>query len=107
MEKHLQELKKAAVEDYRRFCARLNASDIEKRVQDFADAFTFKKNKKYIKVINARSAWGFIVTEDDGKFRKGDILKAKSWSSPEKNHPRGNIIDGGYRVEWTSPLYLR
>lgn len=107
MQEQLEQLKQAAVADYENFCGTICAKDKADRVQEFADNFTFKKGKKYIKVISQRAAWGFIVTEDDGKFRKGDILMAASWSAPAKNSPRGNIIDGGYRVHWTSPLYLR
>ena len=69
------------------------------------------EGKKYIKITktlgpNQRSVWGFIVKEDGPKFRKGDILKAASWQAPALNSPRGNILDGGYTIKWTGPLYL-
>ena len=64
------------------------------------------EGKKYIKVIQGTSVWGFIVKEDGGKFRKGDILKAAGWNAPAMNQARGNIIDGGYTIQWTGPLYL-
>lgn len=72
----------------------------------------FKAGKKYIKVTTGhggtnRSCWGFIVRDAFGKFRAGDILKAASWNSPALNHARGNVIDGGYFVQWTGPMYLR
>ena len=72
----------------------------------------FKGGKKYIKVTTGsggtnRSCWGFIVREAFGKFKAGDILKAASWSSPALNQARGNIIDGGYCVQWTGPMYLK
>ena len=41
------------------------------------------------------SVWAFIVKEDDGKFKKGDILKAAGGNAPAKNSPRGNVLDGG------------
>lgn len=109
MQEQLEQLKQAAVADYIRFSGGIDPNNPAQaeRIKDFSDNFIFKKGKKYIKVISDRAAWGFIVTEDDGYFRKGDILKAASWSAPAKNSPRGNIIDGGYRVEWTGPLYLR
>lgn len=72
----------------------------------------FKAGKKYIKVTTGhggtnRSCWGFIVRDAFGKFRAGDILKAASWSSPALNQARGNVIDGGYFVQWTGPMYLK
>jgi len=100
METQLQELKQAAVSN---FIKRWG----HEKAENFADKFSFKMGKKYIKVIHDGSAWAFIVTKDGEGYRKGDILKASSWSAPAKNSPRGNIIDGGYRVEWTGPLYLR
>ena len=39
-------------------------------------------------------------------FKKGDILKAASWSAPAKNRARGNILEGNYPIQWTGPLYL-
>ena len=72
----------------------------------------FKIGKKYVKVTTGhggtnRSCWGFIVKEAFGKFRSGDILKAASWNSPALNQARGNVIDGGYCVQWTGPMYLK
>ena len=65
---------------------------------------TFSANtggKKFIKVQNNNSAHTFIVLEDDGKFKAGDILKAASWSAPAKNFARGNVITGDFRsIRW-------
>ena len=59
-----------------------------------------------MKVIRDRSATAFIVKEDFKHFKKGDVLKASSWSAPALNRARGNIFDGMYPIEWTGPLYL-
>ena len=48
----------------------------------------------------------FVATDDHKKFKKGDILKAAGFNAPATNAARGNIIDGGYTVQWTGPLYL-
>lgn len=99
MEKQLQELKEYCVADYNNF---IDNVDMQKR---YEDGFTFSKGKKYIKVMNSGSAWGFIVLKDDDKFKRGDILLAASWSAPARNHARGNILEGNYSVSWTSPHY--
>ena len=79
--------------------------------QDMIDEFNAglrtTEGKKYIKIIQRSSVWGFIVKEDGGKFRKGDILKPAGWNQPATNQARGNIIDGGYAIQWTGPMYLR
>ncbi len=65
-----------------------------------------KMGRKYFKVIQDRSVFAFIVKEDDGKFKKGDILKASGYNAPALNQPRGNVLDGNYYIAWTGPLYL-
>lgn len=73
----------------------------------FKNGWEVKVGKKYIKLINGNAVWGFVVnTDDDVKFRKGDILKAATWAAPARNAARGNVLDGGYTVDWTGPLYL-
>ena len=80
----------------------------QKMVEEFNEGLEFKRGQKYIKILSNRSVWGFIVkTEDDKKFRKGDILKAAGWNAPARNAARGNIIDGGYSICWTGPHYLK
>ena len=45
-------------------------------VKKFKNGWEIKKGKKYIKLTAGHSAWGFIVnTDDDKKFKKGDLLK--------------------------------
>ena len=62
---------------------------------------------KYIKVISNGSVSAFIVnTENDKKFRYGDILMAASWKAPARNAARGNVLEGNYNINWTGPLYL-
>ena len=74
----------------------------------FNEKITFKVGNKYIKVFTeGGSVWGFVVnTDNDKKFRKGDILKAAGYAAPARNAARGNIVDGGYTINWTGPLYL-
>ena len=77
-------------------------------IEEFNEGIEYSVGKKYIKIITRNSVWGFIVnTDSDKKFRKGDILKAVSWAAPARNHARGNILDGGYTIQWTGPLYMK
>tara|TARA_X000000950_G_scaffold261454_1_gene331743 strand:- start:330 stop:665 length:336 start_codon:yes stop_codon:yes gene_type:complete len=110
MQQQIQGLLESIKEDYKRWSTSNGTrelSDFHKRqLADWDKNMTVKEGKKYIKVIRERGVWGFIVKEDGPKFRKGDILKAAGWNAPALNAPRGNIIDGGYTVRWTGPLYL-
>ena len=83
--------------------------DIRKSmIQRFNESLKYTIGKKYIKIIKDGSVWGFIVnTDNDKKFRKGDILKPMNWATPARNKARGNILDGGYNISWTGPSYLR
>ena len=85
-------------------------SDINKEmIANFNENLTYKMGSKYIKIFTeGGSVWGFVVnTDKDKKFRKGDILKAAGYNAPARNSARGNIIDGGYTIRWTGPLYLK
>lgn len=86
-----------------------DVSDIQTKMFDeFKDNIRFEVGRKYIKIITKNSVWGFVVnTDTDKKFRKGDILKAAGYNAPARNAARGNIVDGGYEIDWTGPLYLK
>jgi len=72
---------------------------------------SLKPGRKFIKVIEGSSVWGFIA-KVDGTHKglpmiKGDILKAAGWNAPALNSPRGNVLTGNYPIQWTGPLYLK
>ena len=70
------------------------------------ESIVVKYGQKYIKIIKENSVWGFIVnTDDDKKFKKGDILKAAGWNAPARNAARGNVFEN-YSIDWTGPHYL-
>ena len=83
-------------------------TDINKRmIDEFNSTVAVKEGNKYIKISCGSSVWGFVVnTEKDKLFNKGDILKAAGWAAPARNKARGNILDGGYSIQWTGPRYL-
>ena len=80
----------------------------ERMIAEFNEKIAYKTGSKYIKVFTeGGSVWGFVVnTDNDKKFKKGDILKAAGYAAPARNKARGNIVEGGYTINWTGPLYL-
>ena len=80
----------------------------EKMIAEFNDGFVVKYGSKYAKILNRNQCWGFVVaTDTDKKFKKGDILMAAGFNAPARNAARGNVLEGGYQIRWTGPLYLK
>ena len=77
------------------------------QLADWDSKTKIKRGRKYIKVIQDHSAFAFIMVADDGKFKKGDILKAAGYNAPALNSARGNVLTGNYMIQWTGPLYLK
>ena len=75
-----------------------NLSPTFRTSDDFRNSFIVKVGQKYIKIGRK--------SDDDAKFKRGDILKAAGFSKPARNAPRGNVLDGGFNIQWTGPLYL-
>ncbi len=97
--------------DYLKFMTRNGTRKIEshtqRMIEEFNNGITAKEGNKYIKLTTQNSVWGFVVKGDnDKKFIKGDLLKAAGYNAPARNRARGNIVEGGYTVQWTGPLYL-
>lgn len=80
---------------------------VREMIEEFDSEVSIDEGRKYFKIVKGGSVWGFVVKADDGAFKAGDILKAASWATPAKNAARGNILNGGYKVNWTGPLYLK
>ena len=108
----LSYMETAMIEDYNHF-TNMDTEVARKMRLEFATGIEVSYGKKYIKIITGkhggnRSVWGFIVnTDEDKKFKKGDLLKAAGWAAPARNAARGNILKGGYVINWTGPLYLK
>ena len=95
--------------DYRSWTGKHARTDIDQQVRDemaaeFCDSLTVEEGRKYFRVSTKSGAHSFIVIADDGKFKRGDILKAASFASPAKNYSRGNILQDGYSVRWTGTV---
>jgi len=102
-------------DDYRNWISRCEYGDVL-RADKFAEELTLNPGRKYLKITNeevsdcgertSSRVWGFVVQEDDNKFKKGDILMAAGYNAPARNKSRGNIFDDKYSVRWTGPHYL-
>ncbi len=66
--------------------------------------------RKFVKVVNDNSVWGFIAkTDGEHKglpMKVGDVFKPASWRAAAK-HTRGNIFNKNTDwFAWTGPNYL-
>jgi len=99
----------AMVTDYVKFNSSHNTNDTVRNdmFEEYKNGFKSIVGQKFIKITNGNGVKAFIVKQDDGKFKMGDILKPAGWRAPAKNSARGNVLEGGYAIQWTGPLYLR
>lgn len=79
-------------------------------VERFNAGVDMKIGKKYTKIIQGGSVWGFIANGDGVlkgiPYKKGDVFKAAGWAAPAK-WARGNIFDSNQNYfRWTGPDYL-
>jgi len=79
---------------------------MKQQVAEWDNKTKIKSGSKYIKIVQDRSVFAFIVKEDFKHFKKGDILKPAGYNAPALNQPRGNVLTGNYQIKWTGPLYL-
>ncbi len=102
--KAIDSLKENIKADYSRW------TDWDEGIERFNAGIKHKIGKKYTKIIQGNSVWGFIANGDGVlkgiPYQKGDVFKAAGWASPAK-WQRGNIFDGNQNYfRWTGPDYL-
>ena len=78
----------------------------KEQVDKWDSLIRVEQGQKFIKVVRENGVFAFIVKQDDGRFKKGDILKPAGFNAPAKNSARGNILSGNYYIQWTGPLYM-
>jgi hypothetical protein len=70
------------------------------KVEEYNHGLEYHYGKSFIKLIKeangSASVVGFVVLQDSGKFKQGDLLRAAGWNAPAKNFARGNILTGDY-----------
>jgi len=72
---------------------------------------TLVNGRKFIKVIEDNSVWGFIAKKDGEHkglpMKAGDVFKPAGWASAAK-YVRGSIFDKNTDwFAWTGPNYLK
>ena len=72
---------------------------------------TLVNGRKFVKVIEDNSVWGFIAKKDGEHkglpMKVGDVFKPAGWAAAAK-YTRGNIFDTNTDwFAWTGPNYLR
>ena len=78
----------------------------KEQVDKWDSLIRVEMGQKFIKVVRENGVFAFIVKQDDGRFKKGDILKPAGYRAPAKNSARGNVLSGDYYIQWTGPLYM-
>lgn len=111
MNEQIETLIEAIKTDYLKWTSRsadYELTDVNKKmIAEFNEGLSVTEGQKYIKILSRGSVWGFVVkVTTDKLFKQGDILKAAGYNAPARNKPRGNVIDGGYTIQWTGPRYL-
>ena len=78
----------------------------KEQVDNWDNKTKVSEGKKYIKIVQDTGVFAFVMKEDSGRCKKGDILKAAGYNKPALNSARGNVLEGGYAIQWTGPLYM-
>jgi hypothetical protein len=110
LDEGIKNLMSGAKEDYEKWSTDRegNLSNYQQEQLDsWNDKIKVTSGKKYIKIIRDRGVFAFIMKEDSGNFKKGDVLKAAGFNKPALNKSRGNVLTGNYPIQWTGPLYLK
>ena len=78
----------------------------KEQVDNWDNKTKVSEGKKYIKIVQDTGVFAFVMKEDSGHLKKGDILKAAGYNKPTLNSARGNVLNGNYYIQWTGPLYM-
>ena len=98
-----------AKDDYKRWSSNAHGEQSQwakDSVADWDNKTRVSMGKKYIKIVQDTGVFAFVMKEDSGHLKKGDILKAAGYNKPTLNSARGNVLNGNYYIQWTGPLYM-
>jgi hypothetical protein len=61
-------------------------SSNEGMIEEFKEKVRFTRGRKYTKILNGNSVWGFVANGDGVlkgiPYKKGDVFKAAGWRAP-------------------------
>ena len=112
LDEGISNMMSGAKADYERFHTSNGRKEIvagsygDTELKEYDNKTKVNMGKKFIKVVQDRSVFAFIVKEDTDKFKKGDILKPAGYNAPAQNAARGNVLTGNYYINWTGPCYM-
>ena len=105
MEKFINEYLEFIRQEYAKWMLQSPTEIRIRMTEEFQKSVRFEQGSKYVKVIAGTSVHSFICLKDNGKFKRGDILKAAGWSAPARNFARGNVIAKQYgATTWTGAM---
>ena len=106
----IQNMIQGAKDDYIRMSTSNGKKELvgysKEQVDKWDSLIRVEQGQKFIRVVRENGVFAFIVKEDNGRFKKGDILKPAGYRAPAKNSARGNVLSGNYYIQWTGPLYM-
>ena len=80
----------------------------KEQVDNWDNKTKVSEGKKYIKIVQDTGVFAFVMKEDSGRFKKGDILKAAGYNKPALNSARGNVLTGNNNsMDWSIVLKIR
>ena len=112
LDEGISNMMSGAKADYERFHTSNGKKEIvpgsygDTQLKEYDSKTKITIGKKYIKVVQDTGVFAFIMKEDSGHLKKGDILKAAGYNKPSLNAARGNVLTGNYYINWTGPLYM-
>ena len=108
----IENMMSGAKADYEEFFTARGKKEIvpgsyaDTQLKEYDSKTKLSNGKKYIKVVQDKGVFAFIMKEDSGHLKKGDILKPAGYNKPSLNAARGNVLTGDYYINWTGPLYM-
>lgn len=100
----VEKLMEVAKADYQGWWKNQEMTEVRQRmIAQFNDGMAYSVGHKYIRVMSGESVHSFVVnTDQDKKFKLGDILMPAGWKTPARNFARGNVLSEDFsRVRWT------